>query len=196
MRVFLERDFRQGQGKAEGDGGLAGKAQNRQAIAPIGGDADFADLKVEGERINKPRAWFCAFRQHHDAAVVFGKLKLRFGADHAQGQSPAQLGFFNGQPAGQGRAHRGHGHFLPGRHIGRAANDIQNFRPAHIHTANFKLVRVRVLLATKRMADDQPGKMRKRPFNALKLKPLHGQPVAEFLNIALKRHKFPQPVKT
>jgi hypothetical protein len=150
-------------------------------------------LPVQIQHVHKTRARRGVFRQDHNAAVVLGEAQFPFGADHAERRRAAQFGLLDHRAVGQARAHQGHGHLLTGGHVGRAADDIQQFALARVHLAAMQMVGVRMLDAFQHMPHHNGADGVIGALNVLQLQAEHGQPVAQRFGIALVGRKFTQP---
>ena len=192
----------QGQGQAIGRRHFAREAQHRQAVAPVGGDADVQHLAVEVVGFDEAFARSglasgpVGFGQDQDAAVILGKAQFTLGTDHAERGHPAQFGLFDGEAARQGGPHRSHGHQLTGGHVGRAAYDGEGFALPHVHRGHMQMVRVGVHVAGQHPPQHHVFDTLVGTDHFLQLQAEHGQPFAQFLRRAFVGHELPQPVET
>ena len=193
--VLAQGQFGDGQGQVEGQGGLAGQAQDGETVGAVGGDGDVQHLAVQLQGVHQTGAGHGAVGQDHDAAVVFGEAQLAFGADHAEGGSAAQLGLLDDQAAGHGGAHQGHGDFLAGGHVGGAADDVQQFALAGVHLADVQVVGFGMVDAFHHMAHHDGGDGVIGAHDFFQFQAQHGQPVAQLLCRAFIRDEFAQPRK-
>ena len=191
--VRMRGQVRDGQGQVEGQGRLPRQAQHGKAVRAVGRDGDVQHLPVQIQHVHKPRAHRGVFRQDHNAAVVLGEAQFPFGADHAERRRAAQFSLLDHRAVGQARAHQGHGHLLTGGHVGRAADDIQQFALARVHLAAMQMVGIRMPGAFRHIAHHDGADGVIGPLDVLQLQAKHGQPVAQRFGSALVGRKFTQP---
>ena len=191
--VQVQGQFRDAQGQVEGQGRLTRQAQHGEAVRAVGRDGDVQHFPVQFEHIHKPRAHCGGVRQDHDAAVILGEAQFPLGADHAEGRRAAQFGFLDHRAVRQARAHQSHGHLLAGGHVGRAADDIQQFALPGIHLAAVQMVGVGVLDAFRHVAHHNGADGVVGALDVFQLQAKHGQPVAQRFGSAFVRRKFTQP---
>ena len=129
-------------------GRFAGDADGAQAVRAVGQNLKIHRRVVDAQNGLHVRAEGIVLLEHQNALFLDvgielrGHVELLAGADHALGDHAPQLALFDFDAAGQVRAVQGHGHQLARRHVGRAADDVQHLRAAHVHGA---LVQVRAL---------------------------------------------------
>ena len=108
-----------------GDGGLAGDAAHRQAVAAVGGDRDVEDLVDEFEQRDGVGADLVLGRQHDDAAGgVRAHAELVAGADHAVRGPAVRLARGDREVTGQHGAGQHHDDLVADGEVAGAADDL------------------------------------------------------------------------
>lgn len=150
-----------------GDGGLAGDAAQREAVAAVGGDRDVEDLVDEFEQLDRVGADLVLRRQHDDAlAAVVAHAQLVAGADHAVRGPAVRLARGDLEAAGQHGARQDHDDLVADGEVAGTADDLlgltRTVRLTHVDGAEAdRLLELRQLLDGQHLADDE------RPLEAV-----------------------------
>ena len=92
-------------------------------------------------------------RKDLDAGVVFAETEFVVRADHSKALHSADFRLLDLEVAGEDGAHLSEKDFLPGRHIGRAADDLHGLSAAVVNGRYVEMVRIRMGFAGEHFRD-------------------------------------------
>ena len=146
--------------RAEGGGCLAGKADNGEAVGPVGRYLKF-DLGIKGaDELADIHSDLRVLLGDYPDPVLYSvgeivgiKSELAEGAEHTEAFDPAQLALLDLLAAGQKALVLGDGNEVARMHVLRAGHDL-NGLVADVHLADPEVIRVGVALDGLDSADD------------------------------------------
>ncbi|MDT4829886.1 hypothetical protein FQZ97_633200 [compost metagenome] len=174
---------------------FAGEAGKAQAVATVGGQAQFDDHVIQAEVGADVLAHGGVGGQFHQAVVVIADLQFGGRAEHAVGLDATQLGLLDLEVAGQFGADHGEGDLQAGAHVGRAAHDLEGLA-AVADLADAQLVGVRVLFGAQHLAHDHAAEGTGHRGDAVDFEAGHGQTSHQLVAGYLRAYPAPQPLFT
>ncbi|MNM88706.1 hypothetical protein D3C81_1009290 [compost metagenome] len=174
---------------------VAGQAGDGQAVAAVGGEADFDAGVVQAQVLANVFANRGVSRQFQQAVVLFADLQFGSRAQHAEGLDAAQLGLLDLEVAWQFGADHGERDLDAWAGVRGAAHDLEGFL-AVAYLAHAQLVGVRVLFGGEDFAHDDAAELAGSGGNAVDFEAGHGQAGDQFVTGDLRVYPTAQPLFT
>ena len=174
---------------------VAGEAGDGQAVAAVGGEADFDAGVVQAQVLANVFTNRGVGSQFQQAVVLFADLQLGSRAQHAEGLDAAQLGLLDLEVAWQFGADHGERDLDAWAGVRGAAHDLEGFL-AVAYLAHAQLVGVRVLFGGEDFAHDDAAELAGSGGNAVDFEAGHGQAGDQFVTGDLRVYPTAQPLFT
>ena len=173
---------------------VAGHARHGERIAAVRRelhfDAGIVKLRVLADRHTDRRVG----RQNPDAAVIFARAEFAGRAEHAHRDHAAELGLLDLEAAREFGADQRARHLDAGLHVGRAADDLEDFARSGVDFADVQMIGVFMIAAGEHFGNHDARESRRDRGHFLNFETRHGERFGKIVGIELRIDVLTQPL--